>query len=96
MPFKPLSNVKKNYPSTTNDPLHIPQPHVESIVHILKAHFHHTTHNPHARATYNYSVIKDLVQSPMAMSTLEVLQNYLFEQKSLLSSLNKLICLMLD
>ena len=44
-------------------------------------------HNPNARATQNYSVVKDLGHTPCAMSALEVLQICPSQRKVLLSSL---------
>lgn len=43
--------------------------------------------NPHARATHNYSVVEDLVQSHVVVSTIEVLQKCPTQQNSLSSSL---------
>jgi hypothetical protein len=34
----------------------------------------HSTHNPNARSTQNYSIVEDLGQAPCEMSSLEVLQ----------------------
>ena len=44
-------------------------------------------HNPNSRAAQNYSVVKDLGQTPYAMSTLEVLQSCPLQRKALLYSL---------
>ena len=46
----------------------------EVAPHIPKGFLKHLGHNPNARAAQNYSVVEDLVQTPCAMSTLEVLQ----------------------
>ena len=43
--------------------------------------------NPNAQATQNYSFVKDLGQTPCAMSTLEVLQSCPPQRKALLSAL---------
>jgi hypothetical protein len=40
---------------------------------ILKRVLKHSTYNPNSRASQNYSIFEDLVQTPCAMSTLEVL-----------------------
>jgi hypothetical protein len=41
--------------------------------HIPKGVLKHSTHNPNARVTHNYSIVEDLGQTPCAMSALEVL-----------------------
>jgi hypothetical protein len=41
---------------------------------IPKGVLKHSTHNPNARATQNYSIVEDLGQTPCMMSALEVLQ----------------------
>jgi hypothetical protein len=41
--------------------------------HIPKGVLKHSTHNPNARATHNYSIVDDLGQTPCANSALEVL-----------------------
>ena len=40
-------------------------------------------HNPNACATQNYRIIEDFSQIPCAMSSLEVLQRYPTQQKTL-------------
>jgi hypothetical protein len=42
--------------------------------HIPKGVQKHYAHNPNARVSQNYSIIEDLIQTPCAMSALEVLQ----------------------
>jgi hypothetical protein len=59
----------------------------ETMKHILKGVFKKASHNPNARATQNYSVVKDLSQTPCVMSTLEVLQSFPWQRKALLVSL---------
>ena len=54
---------------------------------ILKGVLKHSGHNPNARATQNYSVVKDLGHTPCVMSTLEVLQSCPSQRKDLLSAL---------
>ena len=44
-------------------------------------------HNPNARATQNYFVVKDLGHTPCAMFALEVLQSCPSQRKALLSAL---------
>lgn len=41
-------------------------------------------YNPNARAAQHYNIVEDLAQAPSAMSTLEVLQSYPSQRKSLL------------
>jgi hypothetical protein len=43
--------------------------------------------NPHARVAQNYSIVKDLAQTPSAMSTLEVLQIFPIQRKALLKAI---------
>jgi hypothetical protein len=54
-------------------PLQIENTLGETMTHIPKGTFKNDSHNPNARATQNYSVVEDLLQTPCAMSTLEVL-----------------------
>ena len=44
-------------------------------------------HNPHPKASRNYSVVDDLAQSPATISALEVLQTFLPQRKILLTYL---------
>ena len=44
-------------------------------------------HNPNAQATQNYFIVKDLGQTPCAMSALELLQNCPPQRKAFLSTL---------
>ena len=70
-------------------PLHIDNPFdkLEFTPHIPKGVLKHSRHNPNARATQNYSVVKDLGHTPCAMSALEVLQSCPSQRKALLFSL---------
>jgi hypothetical protein len=54
--------------------LHIEKP--EPPPRIPKGVLKHSTQNPNARATQNYSIVEDLGQAPCAMSALEVLQTF--------------------
>jgi hypothetical protein len=69
-------------------PLQIEKP--EPPPHILKGVLKHSTHNPNARATQNYSIVEDLGQTPCAMSALEVLQTCPSQRNALLSALGAL------
>ena len=62
-------------PDPPRSPLRIEKPvdKLEAAPHIPKGVLKHSRHNPNARASQNYSVVKDLGQTPCAMSTLEVL-----------------------
>jgi hypothetical protein len=53
-------------------PMQIEKP--EPLPRILKGVLKCSTHNLMARATYNYSIVEDLGQTPFVMSVLEVLQ----------------------
>jgi hypothetical protein len=68
-------------------PLHIENMLGETMTQIPKGVFKKYSHNPNARATQNYSVVKDLSQTPSAMSNLEVLQSCPSQRKALLVSL---------
>jgi hypothetical protein len=57
---------------------------------ILKGVFNHSTHNPNARATQNYSIVEDLGQTPCVMLALEVLQTCPSQRNALLSVLGDL------
>jgi hypothetical protein len=68
-------------------PLQIKRTMGETMTGILKGEFKKSSHNPNARDAQNYSVVEDLSQTPCAMSTLEVLQSYPSQRKSLLAAL---------
>jgi hypothetical protein len=59
----------------------------ETMTRIPKGAFKKSSHNPNARATQNYFVGEDLSQTPCAMSSLEVLQSFPSQRKSLLVAL---------
>jgi hypothetical protein len=65
----------------------IPHPSAEPPLRIPRIPLCRNFHNPQARAAHNYSLVDDLVQSPAAMSILEVLQTCPTQRKSLLSTL---------
>ena len=52
-----------------------------------KASSKRSTINPNARAAQKYSIVEDLVQSPCAMSALEVLQSCSAQRSALLTAL---------
>ena len=57
--------------STSNGPLHIPQPKVEVHTKIPKGPLRRNAAS--GRAAQSYSIVDDLAQSPAAISTLELL-----------------------
>jgi hypothetical protein len=61
-----------------------------ALPHILKGVLKHSTHNPNARTTQNYSIVEDLGQTPCAMSALEVLHTCPSQRNALLSVLGAL------
>jgi hypothetical protein len=81
----PISS--KTTPTSTGPPLMIPLPSSEPPLRIPLIPLRRNVHNPQARATHNYSLVDELVQSLAAMSVLEVLQTYPMQWKSLLSAL---------
>jgi hypothetical protein len=74
-------------PVTTGQPLMIPCPNTEPPICIPRIPLRWNVNNPQARVAHNYSLVDDLVQSPAAMSVLEVLQTCPTQWKSLLSCL---------
>jgi hypothetical protein len=58
-------------PPPPETPLQIENP--KPPPHILKGLLKRSTHNPNARASHNYSIVKDLGQTPCIVSALEVL-----------------------
>jgi hypothetical protein len=71
-------------------PLQIEKTLGETMTRIPKGAFKKYSHNPNARATWNYSVVEYLSQIPYAMSTLEVLQSFPSQRKALLTSLGSI------
>ena len=57
---------------------------------IPKGVFKKTLHNPNARDVENYSVVKELAQTPCGMSDLEVLQSCPSQWDALLASLGSM------
>ena len=70
--------------STSNGPLHIPQPKVEVHTKIPKGPLRRNAAS--GRAAHSYSIVDDLAQSPAAISTLELLQSCPSQNKALLSA----------
>ena len=76
-------------PDPPGTPLHIEKPadKPEAAHRIPKGVLKRFGHNPNARATQNYSVVKDLGHTYCAMSALEVLHICPSQRKALLSAL---------
>lgn len=62
--------------SNTSEPMHIERPVIEPIHWMEKGSSKCFNYNPNTISAKNYSIIKDLVQSPCAMLALEVLQSF--------------------
>jgi hypothetical protein len=73
---KPSTSKKGKKDETPYLPLQIEKTLGDTMTRIPKGAFKKASHNPNARAAHNYSVVEDLSQTPCAMSTLEVLQNF--------------------
>lgn len=52
-----------------------------------KGVIHKSTFNPCAMVAQNYNIVEDLAQSPLAMLTLKVLQNFPTQKKALILSI---------
>ena len=70
-------------PPPTND-LHIKRPTADPVSRPPKGTLRRMTHNTSARAAQNYNIVEDLVQAPLAMFSLEVLQTCPAQRKALL------------
>jgi hypothetical protein len=84
---KPSTSEKGKEAKLPSLPLQIEKNLGETMTCILKGTFKKSSHNPNKRAAQNYSVVEDLSQTPCAMSTLEVLQSFPSQRKSLLIAL---------
>ena len=60
------------------------------VLHPPKSTLRKVVFNPNARAAQFYNVVEDLAQEPCAMSTLEVLQSFPTQRKTLLTTLGAL------
>jgi hypothetical protein len=87
---KPSTSEKGKEDELPSLPLQIEKMLGEIMTHIPKGAFKKYSHNPNARAAQNYSVVEDLSQTPCAMSSLEVLQSYPSQRKSLLTTLGSI------
>jgi hypothetical protein len=84
---KPSASKKGKEADLPYLPLQIEKTLGETMTGIPKGAFKKASHNPNARAAQHYSVVEDLSQTPCAMSTLEVLQSFPTQRKSLLTAL---------
>jgi hypothetical protein len=84
---KPSASEKGKEAEIPSLPLQIEKTLGETMTRIPKGAFKKASHNPNARAAQNYSMVEDLSQTPCAMSTLEVLQSFPTQRKSLLTAL---------
>ena len=71
----------------SNGPLTFEKSTIEAPSHPSKGELWHTTHNLNARAAQHYNIVEDLAQALRAMSTLEVLQSFPPQRKSLLTAI---------
>jgi hypothetical protein len=84
---KPSASEKGKEVELPSLPLQIENTLGEMMTDIPKGAFEKASHNPNTRAAHNYSVVEDLSQTPCAMSSLEVLQSFPAQKKSLLAAL---------
>jgi hypothetical protein len=84
---KPSTFEKGKEAELTSLPLQIEKTLGETMTRIPKGAFKKSSHNPNARATQNYFVVEYLSQTPCVMYTLEVLERFPAQRKSLLTAL---------
>ena len=84
-----LNNKDKNQPSSsTTTSTEVLLPIIPEVaIKMPKGVVHKSTFNPRARVAQHYNIVEDLSQSPSAMSTLEVLQNFPSQKQALLSAI---------
>ena len=88
-----MSNNKANeQPSSSTTTLTkvVPPTILEQMIKSPKGVGYKSTFNPREKIAQNYNIIEDLAQSPSAMSTLEVPQNYLSQEQALLSAIGEI------
>ena len=82
----PISSSGSTEPlSTSNGPLHIPQPKVEVHTKIPKGQLCQNAAS--GQATNSYSIVDDLAQSLASISTRELLHSFPSQKKALLSAM---------
>jgi hypothetical protein len=84
---KPSTSENHKEAELPSLPLQIENTLGETMTLIPKGAFKKSSHNPNERASQSYSMVEYLSQTPCAMSTLEVLQIYPSQRKSLLTTL---------
>ena len=82
-PNSQANNQPASLISTSSDYV----PPLELTIKPPKDVIHKPSFNPRLRASQNYNVVEDLVESPSTMSTLEVLQNCPTQTKALFSAI---------
>ena len=80
-----LTPPTKYNSNTLNMLLHIP--YIDPTPKVPRQPLYRMVHNPHAKVAHNYSMVDDLKKSPIARSTLEVLQTFPSQQNTFLSTL---------
>jgi hypothetical protein len=84
---KVVDHPSTSTPPPSSNPLHIENPTSDVVLCSPKSIIRKVTFNPNARAAQNYNIVEDLAQAPCAMSSLEVLQNFPSQHRTLLSAI---------
>jgi hypothetical protein len=84
---KVINQPSTSTPHPSSNPLQIENPFSDAVLHPPKSVIRKATFNPNARAAENYNIVEDLAQVPCVMSTLEVLQHYPSQRRTLFSSI---------
>jgi hypothetical protein len=82
------------YPSTVSPPsgsLQIEKPTFDSILRPPKSTIHKSNFNPSSCGAQNYKIVVDLAQAPCSMSSLEVIQHFPSQRRTLLDTIVQLI-----
>ena len=81
-----LNNKDNDQPSSSTTTLTEVVPAIthKLTIKTLKGVVHKSLFNPRVREAQHYNIVEDLAQSPSAMSTLEVLQNFPSQKQALL------------
>jgi len=82
-----ISNLEHVNPPPPDGLLHFDNPSLNIISCPPKGSLQNTTHNPIVRATHSSNIIEELAQNLAVMSTLEVLQSFLTQHKTFLSTI---------
>jgi hypothetical protein len=84
---KAIDQPSTSTPPPSSTPLQIEKPILDAVLCLPKGTIRKVTFNTSVCTTQNYNIVEDLVQAPCAMSTLEVLQNYPSQRRTLLSTI---------